>query len=479
MTKDFDVIVIGAGPAGANAARVAANAGANVALIDEQQQAGGQVWRDKNRSIKSAPTTPETRAGNTLRHALKISLVTHFCNARVWQIEPNGNGWHIHFLIGKACQTLTCKSLVLATGAREYIQPIPGWTTPGVLGLAGATALFKQSMTLPGQNTIVSGTGPLVFFVASEIRRLGGKVAAIVTSNSRMDWLRALPKMTGRPALLARGALWMADLKLAGIPIYWDHTVTTVSGTTHVDGVSINQLDQNGFPQTGSKTIQTDNLCLGNGLIPNIEALHMLGTKLDYNTALGGWVPDADDCGKTSIDGLYVCGDAAGIRGAEAAVHQGILTGFSIADNLGLKSEEDAIHARQRKRTYSAWKKATRFGLTMTAMSIPSNGLASLATKQTIICRCENLTRASIDAEILSGAGTTNAVKSGIRAGMGACGGKFCQTAVAHLIAHQTSVPLASISPPTPRPPLRPVPLSLMAGEFDYDELPIPKPAPL
>ena len=82
-------------------------------------------------------------------------------------------------------------------------------------------------------------------------------------------------------------------------------------------------------------------------------------------------------------------------------------------------------------------------------------------------------------AEISSGAQTTNAIKSGVRAGMGPCGGKYCQTAIAALVAHTTGCALADVPPPTPRPPLRPVPTAALAGDFDYDDLPIPKPAPL
>jgi NAD(P)H-nitrite reductase large subunit len=115
----------------------------------------------------------------------------------------------------------------------------------------------------------------------------------------------------------------------------------------------------------------------------------------------------------------------------------------------------------------------------MTALSLPRDDMAALTTDDTIVCRCESLSRMDITSEINTGAASANAVKSGRRAGMGPCGGKYCQTAIAALIAAQTGKTVADLAPPTPRPPLRPVPLGQAAGDIEYDDLPIPKPAPL
>jgi len=125
------------------------------------------------------------------------------------------------------------------------------------------------------------------------------------------------------------------------------------------------------------------------------------------------------------------------------------------------------------------WRRAAAFGQAMTALSIPNPKVEALTRDDTILCRCESLTRGDILAEIAAGATSSNAVKSGRRAGMGPCGGKYCQPAIAALIAQETGKPLADIPPSTPRPPLRPVPLGEVAGDLHYADLPIPKPAPL
>lgn len=471
MADVYDIAIVGAGPAGANAALAATAKGCRVIVVDEQHKAGGQVWRAKNAAIMNAPITPETVAGDTLRDALTNSSAVHLGDARVWQIERESDLWVLHVLVAGHTETIRASALVLASGAREFVHPIPGWTTPGVIGLAGATALMKQDLTLPGEQTIVSGTGPLVFFVASEIRRLGGSVAAVVTPNSRKDWLWAVPYMAGRPDLLFRGGVWIADLMLARVPILWGHAVSKVMGEDSVTSVEARNLG------TGKKTnlrkFTADSLCLGNGLMPAIEAAQLAGASVEYRPELGGWVPRVESDGKTEVVGLFVCGDGAGIRGAAAAEIHGLIVGQSAAAFVGKEMPADQIGVQRQ------YRRASRFGMAMTALSKPKREMASLTTAQTIMCRCESLTRDDVCKEIAAGAQSTNAIKSGIRAGMGPCGGKFCQPAIARLVAQTEGRSEAEVQPPTPRPPLRPVQTAALAGDFDYADLPIPKPAPL
>lgn len=474
MSADCDIAVLGAGPAGANAAIQAAAGGHSVVLLDEAALPGGQVWRAKSPSILRAPATPDSKAGDALRRAVRRSGVTHHGSTRVWQIEHIDDLWHLYLLHGNRTRKMTARALILATGAREFVQPIPGWTTPGVFGLAGATALFKDALILPGKNTVVAGAGPLAFFVASEIRRLGGQIAAVITPNSRSEWLRALPAMSARPDLLARGATWVADLVAARIPIHWRHAVTAVSGTSRVDAVRYQKVGPDWGPMDPVRTLNADSLCLGHGLIVDTQAAQLAGLDLTYRAELGGWLPRVAPDGRTEINNLYVCGDGAGILGAAAATVQGRLAGLAAATDLGTERPEK-LH----QRLLSQHARAAQFGRAATALAFPRPGLSRVATPDTIICRCESLTLADIRDEIRTGAASTNAVKAGLRAGMGPCGGRYCQTAVARLIERMENLPEGSVAPPTPRPPLRPVPLSAVAGDFSYDDLPISKPAPL
>ena len=473
MITDIDIAIIGAGPAGCNAALIAAEYNLSVVMLDEQASPGGQVWREKSRAILNAPRTPESVAGGLIRNAISQSNVSHLGGVRVWHIERSEDAFVIHYENAGVSCFLNCRSLVIATGAREYVQPIPGWTLPGVLGMAAATSIFKQDLIPIGSKMVVSGTGPLVFFVAAEQQRLGGKISAVVTSNTFLDWMKALPAMLFRPRLLFRGLRWIIALYVNRIPVYWGHTVTRVECKSSVSLVEFKKIRKDWTPQGEPKFINCDCVSMGSGLIPAFEPFQLVGISLEHNSDLGGWVPKQELDGRTNVDGCFICGDGAGIRGSLAAETHGKLAGLSAVAFLGAKIS----HPIEKLRREHA--KATSFGEAMSKLSIPRPGLTKLTTAQTVVCRCEGVTRAEIEEEISLGAQSTISVKSGVRAGMGLCGGKFCQTAITDLIAKAKSCPVNEIVPPTARPPLRPVSVNTLAGDFNYSDLPISKPAPL
>jgi len=98
---------------------------------------------------------------------------------------------------------------------------------------------------------------------------------------------------------------------------------------------------------------------------------------------------------------------------------------------------------------------------------------------ETIICRCEGVTRASIEEAAAAGAGTINQLKHFTRCGMGACQGRMCGEAAGALLAAARGVSVADIGFATGRIPLRPVPMEAILGDFDYADIPVPAPAPI
>ncbi|MDG1996764.1 MAG: FAD/NAD(P)-binding oxidoreductase [Emcibacteraceae bacterium] len=455
----YDVIIIGAGPAGANAALEVDMHGLSVLMIDEQRSAGGQVWRDKSPAIIKAPETDTSLKGDDLRERVRNSNVDVKYGSRVWLFEKCEDCWNVHI----ENEVLFSKSLILATGAQERVIPIPGWTLPGVMGLAGATALFKEHMMVLGKTTVVTGSGPLLFYVASEIERLGGKVAAIVSLNTRRDWIKALPAMCTQPKLLWQGFKWVLSLETRRVPIYWGYSSTEIIGDDQVTGVSIQRVDDNWKPFGPNKNIDADSICCGQGLMPAVEATRLAGADHHFDDTLGGWVPTIDEMGRTSVDGLYVCGDNAGILGALAAPHRGKNAAQAII-NTGIRYDIGNVE---------------RFGKAMTALSIPRAGLLELIKNDVEVCRCEGITRDEIEQEIKCGGQSPNAIKSGTRAGMGPCGGRFCSEAQAMINQELTGKSREEIGLPTARPPLRPMPIDEITCDLNYDDLPIPGVSPL
>ena len=468
----FDVVVIGAGPAGVNAAIDAHDQGLSVLLIDEGRDAGGQVWRPKSASIIKAPVTPTEQKGEHLRERLRKSNIKRKFETRVWHIEKCGDdGWIIGLSGPDDEKQVRSKAVIIATGAQERVIPVNGWTLPGVLGLAGTTALMKENHLPPHGRSIVAGTGPLVFYVASEILRLGGTVTAILTLNSKLDWFKELPTMILKPQLLFQGLNWVLSLYLKRIPIYWRTGIKTVEGDNAVEGATITKVDKNWAPKQGhEKYIPCESVCYGQGLMPEISATRLTGANHHYDEKLGGWVPTIDELGRTSEKGIYACGDNAGILGVTVAPISGKRAARAVIEDL--KGENSG--AKQ-----SNLRMMQKFGRAMTALSISRSGLIKFIDDKTEICRCEGITKSDIDHEITHGAQSHNAVKSGTRCGMGPCGGRFCMDTVAMLTEYHTGKTREVIGLPTARPPLRPVILDTLSDDLDYDDLPIPGVSPL
>lgn len=471
--SDYDLIVLGAGPAGATAAIKARSLGLRVAVIDEAPEAGGQVYRAPSPALAATQPDADRAKGDALRVRLAASGAVLYANHRVWSLTPD---FSVISIGPDGPLTLEAPNLIAAAGAVERHVPVSGWTLPGVIGLAGATILLKAHGVLPGCRVVVAGSGPLLLLVASKIIAAGGEVAAVIDAAPRSAWLSRASAMLARPDLMAKGASWLLALLKAQVPIHSGSAIRRVHGTDGVEAVTIGPVDRDWRPVgDAERTIPADAVCLGFGLLPSTEVTRLLGAEHRYEPELGGWVPAMDASLQTSVPGLFVAGDGAGVRGADAAPLSGELAALGVISRLGrggdLASEATKIEAD--------WRKSARFGAAMSALAMPPPGTAAMIDSGTTVCRCEGLTRATLDAAIAAGARTLADLKATTRCGMGPCGGRVCGEAAAMLIGAATGWDRQTIGQPSARPPLRPVPLAAITGAFDYDDLPIPAPAPL
>jgi thioredoxin reductase/bacterioferritin-associated ferredoxin len=371
-------------------------------------------------------------------------------------------------------ESFQAPALIVATGAQERHLPIPGWTLPGVIGLAAATILLKSQRVLPGRRVVVAGLGPLLPLVAASILAGGGEVAAVIDASRRRDWLAHPAALLSQPRLTARGVGWLARLLRAGVPVLSGHALRHIDGAGQVARAVAGPVDQQLTPCTGAEhAFDCDAVCYGFGLQPATEITRLLGARHDYRPELGGWVPNITAEQATSVAGLYACGDGAGVLGVAAAPLRGRIAACAAAGQFGTLATARlaALQARLRR--------ATRFGSAMGRLAAPRPAAVAAITPETVVCRCERLPRAELDVAIAEGAVTLNELKAATRCGMGPCGGRLCEHAAMLLIAAQTGRAPAEIGQATARPPLRPVPLQALAGSFDYDSLPMPEPAPL
>ncbi|MEO5701897.1 MAG: FAD-dependent oxidoreductase [Casimicrobiaceae bacterium] len=478
MSAMIDVIVLGAGPAGAAAAVEAARRGLKVLVLDEAPAAGGQVYRIVP-GVRARVATPERDAGDALRASLAAARVDARFGHRVWQVERSGASFVAHAVNATGPVTLTARALIVAGGAVERHIPIDGWDRPGVMGLAGATVLLKAHCMLPGRDVVVAGAGPLLLAAAAGIVQGGGRVAAVVDLQPRSRWLRGWRSLASRPDLVTRGARWMATLLASRTPMLHGSALRRIEGNPVVSAVVVVQLDAAGAVEAdgADRTIACDAVCLGFGLLPATDITRLLGATHAFDVARGGWHVVTDEHQSTSIAGFFVCGDAAGIAGAAAAPWSGRVAAVGVDRHLSRVSATEAL--RDATPMHAALDRAARFGRAMTQVAEGGDGLILAIAPETPVCLCEQVSRATIDAAVDAGATTLSEVKSATRCGMGPCCGRLCEDAAARLISLRTGTTRAAVGMATGRPPLRPVALGHLAGEFDYDALPIAQPAPL
>jgi len=183
-----------------------------------------------------------------------------------------------------------------------------------------------------------------------------------------------------------------------------------------------------------------------------------------------------DRFGRTSIPGLLVAGDGVGVRGAAPSAIAGTMAGLACAVDAQrvVKSAADSMEAillRRYLRTESCADASCRL------MQIPAARMAAIPD-HTIICRCEQINRSAINSAARNGVRHMDELKTLTRLGMGACQGRMCAINAATLLG----IALADGSQPrmlTQRIPLRPLAVDQLVGNFTYDDIPVPPPAPL
>ena len=191
LSPAYDLVVIGGGPAGLAAAALAARAGLSTVLFDENPGVGGQIYR----AIASSPVKDREILGEDywvgaeLAVEAKASGALIVTGATVWSLDPSRL---VGVSIAGKARLIQAGRVIIATGSLERPFPIPGWTLPGVMSAGGAQTLLKAQGLVPGGRSVMAGGGPLLWLLAAQILRAGGKIDAILDTTPRVNWLRAL-----------------------------------------------------------------------------------------------------------------------------------------------------------------------------------------------------------------------------------------------------------------------------------------------
>jgi len=409
----FDVLVVGAGPAGLSAASCAAVCSVRVGIVDDNPGLGGQIWRGQSDHPRSeaARRTERLRAAG-VRVLAGTQVFHHRSPGTLFAEGPDGP------------VELGYLKLVLATGAKERFLPFPGWTLPNVMGAGGLQALVKSGLPIAGKRVVVAGSGPLLLAVAAYLREQGATIPLICEQASRASLARFGMTLLGQPKKIRQA--WRLQKQLAGVPFSANSWPLFAHGEKRLERVAISRHGK-------SETIACDYLACGFHLVANTELAASLGCRM-----AGGFVR-VDDFQQTSIPGVYCAGEPTGIGGLELALVEGEIAGWAAGGN--------PERARGRFRERGQLQKFVP-ALERTFALRPE--LRTLRLPGTIVCRCEDVTYARVAQH-----GSWRAAKLLARCGMGPCQGRVCGPVIQFLF---------NWLPDSVRPPIFPTSLESLAA---------------
>lgn len=319
--KQYDLIVIGAGPAGLSAAIEGSKSGMKTIVFDENKRPGGQLFKQIHKFFGSKEHQAKVRGINIGKKLLEEaeeagvevrldSPVTGIFRNHVVGAYTNGQ-----------LDSFYANNVVVATGASERTLPFEGWTLPGVIGAGAAQTMINLHGVRPGNKVLMVGSGNVGLVVSYQLMQAGIEVAAVID---------------GAPRVSGYG-VHAAKIARMGVPFYLSHTIEKAIGTDCVEGVDIVEVDAKWNKIEGTKKhFDVDVICVAVGLNPMSQLVRMAGAEMKD---AGGLVPVTDEYGETTVPGLFAAGDVAGIEEASSAMIGGHIAGIAAAYRGGFTNE--------------------------------------------------------------------------------------------------------------------------------------------
>ncbi|MFQ6555940.1 2Fe-2S iron-sulfur cluster-binding protein [Pseudomonas sp. Lb2C1-1] len=428
-----DLAVIGAGPAGLQAALTAANSGAKVLLIEQQPVLGG--------SLTYARFDLEGTRAENLRREL-VSAVEGHANIHVLK-KATCNAWftdnYLPVIQGKRMYKVRATQCLIASGSFDQPVIFRNNDLPGVMLTSAAQRLMKLYAVKPGNRAVVLTGNDDGYLAALDLHEQGVEVAALVD-------MRVNP--ADRALLLA--------LEKRGITCHLGSTVYEAlheKGMRHVNGADIRKITGQGQVASSGLTLDCDLLCMSGGYMPVYQLLCQAGGKLAYD----------DHLAEFTLTGLPKNLSVAG------SAH-----GYHALDNV----LSDAVHV--------AAEIVTALNLDLAAKPLPMHAEAQVNFPWPIFPHPKGKDFVDFD-EDLQVRDIINATKIGYRdiqlvkrystVGMGPSQGRHSALPTARLVASSTQRSISETGVTTARPPFEAEKLAHVAGRaFDpYRQTPMHK----
>ena len=313
----YDLIIIGAGPAGLSAAVNASEAGLKkILLIERDSELGGILNQCIHNGFglhmfREELTGPEF-AGRFI-DMLRETEVEVLSDTMVLDLDHDHN---VHILNKNGYQTVKGQAIILAMGCRERTRgaiAIPGTRAAGVFTAGAAQRYMNMDGYSVGKRVVILGSGDIGLIMARRMTLEGARVLAC---------LEIMPYSSGLQRNIKQ------CLEDFDIPLYLSHTVTDIKGEGRINQVVASAVDEKMRPIPGSEMyFDCDTLLLSVGLIPENELSKGAGIELDRKTR----GPVVYENMETSIPGIFACGNVVQVH--------------DLADNVAMEAKKAALAA--------------------------------------------------------------------------------------------------------------------------------------
>ena len=294
--KQYDIVVIGGGPAGLAAAIFAKKAGVSDLLILERDSTLGGILNQcihngfGLHTFKEELTGPEY-AARFIKQAQEMEI-PYKLGAMVLSITPEKV---ITYMSREEGLVQICaKAVILAMGCRERPRGalnIPGFRPAGIYSAGTAQKLMNIDGYSVGKEVVILGSGDIGLIMARRMTLEGAKVKVVA---------ELMPYSGG----LKRNIVQC--LNDFDIPLLLSHTVVGIDGKDRLTGVTIAEVDANRRPIPGTEIhYDCDTLLLSCGLIPENELTREIGVEMNRVTS----GPNVDDKLQTGVPGVFACGN--------------------------------------------------------------------------------------------------------------------------------------------------------------------------
>jgi NADPH-dependent 2,4-dienoyl-CoA reductase/sulfur reductase-like enzyme len=299
---------------------------------------------------------------------------------------------------------------------------------------------------------VLIGAGPLLLLLAKQYLDAGIRPAAVLdTARSSRRWtaLRHLPAALGATGrkYLGKGLALMSALRHSGVPVFRNVEDVAVEGTAHAEAVV--------FTGAGKRQrIAAGLIGLHEGVLPSQQMARSLRCDFEWSDAQRSFRPVVDEWGRSSIAGVLIAGDGAGIGGAIAAEHGGRIAALEALHQIGRiddgRRNAAALPERRAQRDHLAIRPL------IDALYPPPPQILNPAD-DVVVCRCEEVQAGALRAVIALGCQGPNQAKSFLRCGMGPCQGRLCGPTVSEIFAQMQNRALGEVGYYRIRPPLKPL----------------------